>query len=301
MTFMPLHAAPGPFFTKSADVVCGSVMPGATSGSLILTPSGTRSAGGATLLGGSPAIAAGAFTVTGPPGHPYTIQANGSGSTNLSRFPTGSMTVDYGSLRFPNGTALAPGTFSGGASATINFGLTVTVFSASLNPTGTYRGSISLLVTDNINGKSDTQSFSVTIQVDPTSLVLTGSINLAFGDIFSSDTAGSVVLTPAGGRTAFPGATLNTGSSTWHPASVTFTGAANALYTITLPTSPITLTSTSSSTDTLTVGNFTSTPSGTGILTSGSATVNVGATLNVAKSQPQGTYNGTFKVTVAYN
>ena len=54
----------------------------------------------------------------------------------------------------------------------------------------------------------------------------------------------------------------------------------------------------------MTVDNFVSNPSGTGLLSaSGSQTVNVGATLNVAANQVAGTYENTtdLKVTVNYN
>ena len=51
----------------------------------------------------------------------------------------------------------------------------------------------------------------------------------------------------------------------------------------------------------MTVNAFASTPSGTGTLTLGTATVNVGATLNVAANQTAGSYTGTYPVTVNYH
>jgi len=73
----------------------------------------------------------------------------------------------------------------------------------------------------------------------------------------------------------------------------------SSTYSITLPT---TYTITSGANN-MTVTTFTSTPSGTGTLSGGTQTVNVGATLSVAASQAAGTYtNGTgFPVTVNYN
>jgi hypothetical protein len=64
-----------------------------------------------------------------------------------------------------------------------------------------------------------------------------------------------------------------------------------------LPSS-ITLTS---GTDNLTVDNFVSTPATTGTLTSGAATVNVGATLNVPANAPAGTYTNSTDLTVTVN
>jgi hypothetical protein len=77
----------------------------------------------------------------------------------------------------------------------------------------------------------------------------------------------------------------------------TVTGAAGIGFSITLPaTATIT-----SGVNTMTVNAFTSTPSGTGTLVAGTATVNVGATLNVAANQVAGSYTGTYPVTVNYN
>ena len=45
----------------------------------------------------------------------------------------------------------------------------------------------------------------------------------------------------------------------------------------------------------------TSTPSGSGTLVAGTATVNVGGTLNVGLNQAAGNYTGTYPVTVNYN
>jgi len=50
----------------------------------------------------------------------------------------------------------------------------------------------------------------------------------------------------------------------------------------------------------MTVDTFTSTPSGTGTLTGGAETLNVGATLQVGIGQATGSYTGTYSVTVNY-
>jgi hypothetical protein len=49
------------------------------------------------------------------------------------------------------------------------------------------------------------------------------------------------------------------------------------------------------------VNTFTSNPSGTGTLSGGTQTLNVGATLNVAVGQLPGVYSGQFTVMVNYN
>ena len=52
----------------------------------------------------------------------------------------------------------------------------------------------------------------------------------------------------------------------------------------------------------MTAGSFTSNPSGTGTLSSGTQNISVGATLTVAAGQVPGVYtSGNFSVTVNYN
>jgi hypothetical protein len=122
--------------------------------------------------------------------------------------------------------------------------------------------------------------------------------DLNFADVVSA-AAGTVVLPPVGARSFTGGATAGSATGV-AAASFTVGGQASATYAITLPAGTITITSGAG--DIMTVGTFTSSPSGTGTLSgTGSQTLLVGGTLNVGASQPQGTYTGTFNVTVAYN
>ncbi len=121
--------------------------------------------------------------------------------------------------------------------------------------------------------------------------------DLNFGDVVSSGAAGTVIVTPAGVRSAGGGATLGNGGSV-AAASFTVSGQGSATYAITLPASA----TVTSGANNMTVDTFTSNPSGTGALSAGgSQTLNVGATLQVGASQATGTYTGSFNVTVAYN
>lgn len=130
-----------------------------------------------------------------------------------------------------------------------------------------------------------------------TPISITKSTDLNFGDVVPTASSGTVVVTPAGARSATGGATLGSSSSV-SAASFTVAGQANAAYTVTLPSSA-TITSGANS---MTVNTFTSTPSGTGNLGAGaSQTLSVGATLQVGANQAIGTYTGTFSVSVAYN
>ena len=121
-----------------------------------------------------------------------------------------------------------------------------------------------------------------------------------FGNIATSALVGTVVLTPAGGRSVTGGATL-VGVAAVTAASFDVTGQGTYTYAITLPSSPITLNGTPSGT--VTVGTFTSTPSATGALTGGAQTITVGATLNIPASTVAGSYTNAsgLSVTVNYN
>ncbi len=134
-----------------------------------------------------------------------------------------------------------------------------------------------------------------------TPIAIEKDVDMNFGNIAVSPTlGGTVVLPTSGARTKTGGVTLPVVTGTVSAASFTVTGEGNSTYSITLPSSAITLTGPSG---TMTVENFVSTPSNTGTLNSGTQEVKVGATLNVGAAQPAGTYtneSGLF-VTVNYN
>ncbi|MCF6408017.1 DUF4402 domain-containing protein [Chitinophaga filiformis] len=135
-----------------------------------------------------------------------------------------------------------------------------------------------------------------------TPISITKDVDMNFGNVaVQSTTGGTVVLTPAGTRSATGGVTLpTTATGTVTAASFTVSGTSGYSYAITLPSTALTITSGS---NTMTVTTFTSDPSGTGTLTGGSEVVNVGATLNVSAAQAAGTYVSAtpFDVTVNYN
>lgn len=130
-----------------------------------------------------------------------------------------------------------------------------------------------------------------------TPIAITKDVDLDFG-AFSALTGGTVVISPAGARSA-TGAVVLSATDTGNAASFTVTGQADATYAITLPASA-TITHTDTVT-TMTIDTFTSNPSSTGTLTAGTETLTVGGTLTVASSQAAGSYTGTFDVSVEYN
>jgi hypothetical protein len=123
----------------------------------------------------------------------------------------------------------------------------------------------------------------------------TSSQALAFGS-FVAGPGGSITVSPSGARSSNGVIILPRSIAT--PAIFTNTdnGAKTATVTITLPGS-VTL---SSGANQMTVNSFTSSPSGTGIMSGGSLTIKVGATLTVGANQPKGNYSGSIPVTINY-
>ena len=152
-------------------------------------------------------------------------------------------------------------------------------------------------LTSTVNAQvTGTATGSATI-ITPIAIANAGNMN--FGNVAVSATAGTVVLSPASVRSLTGGVTLPAVTGTVSAAAFTVTGLGSSTYSITLPT---TYTITSGANN-MTVSSFTSNPSGTGTLSGGTQTINVGATLSVGASQAAGSYtNATgFPVIVNYN
>lgn len=132
-------------------------------------------------------------------------------------------------------------------------------------------------------------------------ITITRTVDMNFGNVAVHETIdGTVVLAPAGTRTRTGGVTLPFIAGTVTAASFNVTGSGTYTYAITLPTTDVTL---SGPTESMILNNFTSTPAGTGALTAGAQTLNVGATLNVTGGQEVGSYTNAnaVPVIVVYN
>jgi Domain of unknown function (DUF4402) len=136
-----------------------------------------------------------------------------------------------------------------------------------------------------------------------TPIAIVKATDMNFGNVAVNASAGTVVLAPAGTRSSTGGVTLPATVGTVSAASFNVTGEGNYTYSITLPSSHYILKKQGSGDETMRVNAFISSPSGTGTLTAGSQTLNVGATLKVSGSQATGTYTNStgFAVTVNYN
>lgn len=137
--------------------------------------------------------------------------------------------------------------------------------------------------------------------VTPLSITKTADMN--FGNVAVNDDDGTVVLSPAGGRTPSGGVSLPSTTGTVSAAAFTVSGQSGYTYGITLPSSNVTVTRQTGS-ETMIVNTFVSNPTvaAGGVLTGGTQTLYVGATLNVSGQQVAGTYaSENFTITVIYN
>lgn len=142
-------------------------------------------------------------------------------------------------------------------------------------------------------GASATASATATI-ITPIAINKTSDMN--FGNVAVNTNPGTVVLTPASGRSTTGGCSLSGGTVT--AAAFTVTGVAGVNFTITLPAS---VTITDGSTN-MTVDAFSSSPVSPAVLAGGTVNLTVGATLNVNGSQAPNIYTtaAPFTVTVNY-
>lgn len=142
------------------------------------------------------------------------------------------------------------------------------------------------------------------------SISITKNGDMNFGTIAASSGGGTVVLSPSASRTASGGIILPSSfTGSFSAAQFAVTGEPGYSYVITLPDT-FELTTASAGTDqTMTINTFNSATfnnsatDNTGVLTGGTDTVSVGATLNVGASQTAGSYTNAagFEVTVNYN
>ena len=130
------------------------------------------------------------------------------------------------------------------------------------------------------------------------SLSIVKKADLDFGELVVT-TAGTAVLNPVSGAVTTTGTIVPVGTA-GHPATFTATGSKNSVVNIKVPTAAVTLTRVGGG-GTMTVSNWTlDGKSNRKIPLNSAFDFNVGGTLNVGANQPDGTYTGTFTVTVQY-
>lgn len=130
------------------------------------------------------------------------------------------------------------------------------------------------------------------------SMSLTTQSTMAFGDISSGSTSGSVVLSTEGTRTSTGGTTINSGSP-GSQAEFNAAGEPGAVFSVSTPAS---VQLTDASNNVMIVDNFVSNPANNGQLdATGNKVVLVGATLHVGSQQAFGSYTGLMTLNVDYN
>ncbi len=154
----------------------------------------------------------------------------------------------------------------------------------------------------NVNAQSTAYASTTAVLVTP--IAISKTTDMHFGIVAASATAGTVVLDYADGRTTTGGASLPSGSTAQKTAVFAVTGEGTSGFSISIPSSPITLTSGG---NTMTVSGFLCDAGASSSLASGAATLKVKATLNVPANAPAGTYvnnlgnSSALFVTVNYN
>jgi methionine-rich copper-binding protein CopC len=132
-------------------------------------------------------------------------------------------------------------------------------------------------------------------------ITIVKDVDLNFGNVAVSGTAGAVVLATDGTRTKSGGITLPNQAGSPTAAKFTVGGQDNYTYSIGLPTAAIELNGTGTNTTKMTLTSVVSLPATTGTLASGAQTLLVGGTLNVAGGQPADVYSNNTGLTVTVN
>lgn len=161
---------------------------------------------------------------------------------------------------------------------------------------------VSVTVAEAQPGLSSTVTGHITAEVIST-LTAVETSQLSFGKFSPGPQGGSLILNPE--NTISVMGSVWPGSGTHSAASFYVTGDPGVAYTVSLPSSPVTITHVSS-TRTMTVEDWTSVPfaePGAGLLENGSQVVYVGATLRVGtiNDNPVGVYTGTYTITFVFN
>jgi hypothetical protein len=148
-------------------------------------------------------------------------------------------------------------------------------------------------------------AYASTTAVLVTPISIAKTTDMHFGTVAASATPGTVELDYADGRVATGGASLPVGSTLQKTAVFTVTGEAASGFSISIPSSPITLTGSVSGT--MTVGNFVCDGGVATNLSGGTKVLKVKGILNVPANTVAGTYSNNLQnasalfVTVNYN
>jgi hypothetical protein len=125
--------------SNTADLDFGQVVAGGSSGTVVMSTAGSRSATGGTTLGSSAGSGAASFTVSGDPNASYTITLPGSAVLSSD----GDDMIINNFTSNPSGN----GTIGGGGSQVLGVGATLQVGAS--QPAGSYSGSFNVTIAYN--------------------------------------------------------------------------------------------------------------------------------------------------------
>jgi hypothetical protein len=154
-----------------------------------------------------------------------------------------------------------------------------------------------------VNAQSTAYASTTAVLVTPISILK--SVDMHFGTVAASSTAGTVELDYDNSRNPTGGASLPAGSTTQKAAVFTVTGEGTSGFSVSIPSGSITLTGSVSGT--MLVDNFLCDAGTATTLSGGTKTLKVKAILNVPANAVAGTYSNNLGnasalfVTVNYN
>jgi hypothetical protein len=153
-----------------------------------------------------------------------------------------------------------------------------------------------LLAVSSASGAATRSASGEATILSPLSVVKRADLN--FGTLIVNG-AGTAVVDPLNGSLTTTGAVTASGTAA-HPALFTSTGSKNQVVHVRLPQNPITVTRVGG-TETMTVSTWTQDgPTNRRIPLNSTFDFAVGATLTVGANQAEGSYIGTFTITVQY-
>ena len=161
---------------------------------------------------------------------------------------------------------------------------------------------LAMLIAGSSNVKSQSPSATANaFATIVTPITISKNQDINFGNLdVQSLNGGKVILSPDGFRTVTSGVSLPSNAGAVSAADFTVMGSNASTFSIDLPATVMLVHS--SGMESMIADSFTSTPSGSGVLTGGSEHIKIGATLAVAAAQRPGIYTSQgFEVTVNYN
>lgn len=196
---------------------------------------------------------------------------------------------------FPGDDFTFPGKKNNPSSVTFHLAGTITIPAG--ETAGDYTGTLPIFIQDDNNAALKSGIVNVPIHIRIIAPIALSKVqDLDMGTVIPGATAGSVTLNATTGAQGITGGVVYA-SPSGQPAQFAATGQPSHPFTISLNSSPITLTGPGG---TMSLALLASPSASSTFSGGGTAALNVGGTLSVGANQADGDYTGTFSLTVAY-